>query len=129
MKHNFCFVCSSENQKGLQVQFKLRGKKVEGTFIPGKEHQGYEGVTHGGVLASLLDAAMNRAVIEKGLSGRTGKLVIRFFQPAPIGFPLKVVGETMRMRKRFVLTEAEILSIDGLRLATSKGVFLIERQI
>lgn len=128
MKHNFCFVCGSENEKGLQVEFKPKGEKVEGTFIPGKEHQGYEGFTHGGVLASLLDATMNRAVLEKGLSARTGKLVLRFYQPALIGFPLKVVGETIRVRKRFVLTEAEILSIDGLRLATSKGVFLIERQ-
>jgi uncharacterized protein (TIGR00369 family) len=127
MKHKYCFVCSSENEKGLKVEFERQGRKMEGTFIPGKEHQGYEGVTHGGVLASLLDAAMNRAVLEKGLNARTGKLVIRFFRPAPIGFPVKVVGETVKMRKRFVMTEAEILSIDGLRLATSKGVFLIER--
>jgi hypothetical protein len=45
MKHNFCYVCSRENERGLKVEFKRWGRKVEGIFIPGKEHQGYEGVT------------------------------------------------------------------------------------
>ncbi|KPK76395.1 MAG: hypothetical protein AMJ89_04200, partial [candidate division Zixibacteria bacterium SM23_73] len=64
LNHHHCFVCSEENVKGLQVDFKPRGNKVVGIFTPTEDHQSYDGITHGGVLSSLLDAAMNRAILE-----------------------------------------------------------------
>jgi len=124
MEHHYCFVCSSDNEKGLRVCFKQNNGKIEGTFIPEKGHQSYEGITHGGVLASLLDAAMNRAVLEKGLTGRTGRLEIRFWQSTQIGSPLKVVGKVIKMRKNFALTKGEVFSSDDERIASSKGIFL-----
>jgi uncharacterized protein (TIGR00369 family) len=124
LEHHYCFVCSSDNEKGLKVCFKQNNGRIEGTFTPEKAHQSYKGITHGGVLASLLDAAMNRAVLEEGLTARTGRLEIRFWQSTRIGSPLKVVGEVMKMRKKFALAKGEVFSSDDERIASSRGIFL-----
>jgi uncharacterized protein (TIGR00369 family) len=125
MKHNFCFVCSQNNQKGLKVRFKQNGKKVVGTFIPQKEHQSYDGITHGGILVSLADAAMNRALLKEGFSGKTAKLEIRFFHSAQIGSPLKVVGEVIKIRKKSALAKGGIFSSTGSKIISSKGIFIL----
>ena len=126
LSHHHCFVCSEENTKGLQVDFKLRGDKVVGIFVPTRDHQSYEGITHGGVLSSLLDAAMNRAILEKGYTAQTGKLEIRFLQNAPVGNPLKVIGEVVKARESFVLTKGVIYSSDKSEVAASEGIFFLK---
>ena len=126
LKHNHCFVCSEENLKGLRVDFKLRGNKVVGVFTPTKDYQSYEGITHGGVLSSLLDAAMNRAILEKGYVAQTGKLEIRFLQNAPIGHALTVIGEVVKARESFILTKGVIYSSDNSEVAASEGIFFLK---
>lgn len=126
LTHNHCFVCSEENVKGLRVDFKPKGDKVVGIFIPTEDHQSYEGITHGGILSSLLDAAMNRAILEKGLAAQTGKLEIRFLQNAPIGHALKVIGEVVRARDTFILTKGVIYSPDNSEIAVSDGIFFLK---
>jgi uncharacterized protein (TIGR00369 family) len=126
LSHHHCFVCSEENAKGLQVDFKSRRDKVLGIFIPTRDHQSYEGITHGGVLSSLLDAAMNRAILEKGYTAQTGKLEIRFFQNAPIGNPLTVIGEVVKARESFVLTKGVIYLSDNSEVAASEGIFFLK---
>jgi uncharacterized protein (TIGR00369 family) len=43
--------------------------------------QGYDGVLHGGVIASLLDAAMTHCLFHQGVQAVTGDLHIRFVRP------------------------------------------------
>jgi len=126
LKHNHCFVCSEENIKGLQVDFKPQGNKVVGVFTPTKDHQSYEGITHGGILSSLLDAAMNRAILEKGYIAQTGKLEVRFLQNAPIGRALRVVGEVVKTRETFILTKGVIYYADNSEVAVSEGIFFFK---
>ncbi len=126
LKHHHCFVCSEENVKGLQVDFKLQGDKVVGIFTPTKDHQSYDGITHGGILSSLLDAAMNRAILEKGYVAQTGKLEIRFLQNAPIGRALTVIGEVVKTKDTFILTKGAIYSPDNLEIAVSEGIFFLK---
>ncbi len=126
LSHHHCFVCSEENAKGLQVDFKPRGHKIVGIFVPTRDHQSYEGITHGGVLSSLLDAAMNRAILEKGYTAQTGKMEIRFLQNAPVGDALTVIGEVVKTRNNFVLTKGVIYSPDHLEVAASEGIFFLK---
>jgi uncharacterized protein (TIGR00369 family) len=126
LNHHHCFVCSEENVKGLQVDFKPRGNKVVGIFTPTEDHQSYDGITHGGVLSSLLDAAMNRAILEKGYVAQTGKLEIRFLQNAPVGHALTVIGEVVKTRESFILTKGVIYSPDNSEVAASEGIFFLK---
>src|SRR5207248_10441272 len=56
-----CFVCGDRNPKGLRVRFYIEGDSVSGQFMPCDEHMGFRGITHGGIIAALLDEAMGWA--------------------------------------------------------------------
>src|SRR3989304_4676628 len=85
--NNRCFGCGKENPLGLKITFTLdRGKKaIKGEFTPGPEHQGYQGITHGGIIATLLDEAMGRLLFELGTYAVTAWMGVRFMAPLGTG--------------------------------------------
>ena len=56
--HQECFACSQTNEYGLQLQFESNVGEVTCRTEINKPHQSYNGVVHGGIIATLLDAAM-----------------------------------------------------------------------
>ena len=57
--HPHCLLCSAQNNRGLQVPFRAcEDGSVAATLAILAELQGYRGVAHGGIVTSLLDAAM-----------------------------------------------------------------------
>jgi uncharacterized protein (TIGR00369 family) len=57
-----CFVCGWDNDLGLKLRFRWDGEKAYADYIPRKEHTGFEGVIHGGIVNAVLDEAMFWAV-------------------------------------------------------------------
>ena len=55
---NNCFVCGIDNPIGLKVEFSLLYYVCIGSFTPQMQHAGYDNLTHGGILFSLLDDVM-----------------------------------------------------------------------
>ena len=55
-----CFVCGQRNPYGLQLVFRLENNSIVAEFQPREEHQGFPGVIHGGIVAAVLDEALNR---------------------------------------------------------------------
>ena len=55
---NTCFICGPDNPDGLQVEFRMDGDLCKAEYTPPAKHCGYEGVTHGGIIFSLLDDVM-----------------------------------------------------------------------
>ena len=56
---NNCFVCGIDNPIGLKVEFSLLDDVCIGSFTPQMQHAGYDNLTHGGILFSLLDDAVS----------------------------------------------------------------------
>src|SRR2546421_5116698 len=56
-----CFVCGDRNHAGLAVRFYVEGERVVTRFTPREEHMGFNGITHGGIIAALLDETMGWA--------------------------------------------------------------------
>lgn len=52
--------------------------------------QGYRGILHGGIIASLLDASMTHCLFHHGIQAVTADLQIRFLKPVPCVAPLKL---------------------------------------
>lgn len=81
--HTACVVCGRE---GLDLRFILQPDgSVLGTFDCAAEHQGYEGRLHGGVIATLLDAAMTHCLFSRGIVAFTAKLEVTFRHPIQTG--------------------------------------------
>jgi acyl-coenzyme A thioesterase PaaI-like protein len=59
-------------------------------FEPDKELQGYDGIVHGGVIASLLDAAMTHCLFHRGIQAVTGDLHVRFVRPVDCNASLEI---------------------------------------
>jgi acyl-coenzyme A thioesterase PaaI-like protein len=121
-----CFVCGIQNATGLRVQFRREGERVVADFLPEEAFQGFPGVVHGGILASLLDEALSRTALLYGEWVMTGRLEIRYRQPAAVGQLLRVSAEIEQRRARMVTARGEIaLAADpAVVIAEARGTFL-----
>lgn len=122
-----CFVCGLENPVGLRLAFYSTGPGEVACEYSAPEHfQGYPGVVHGGIVASMLDETVGRAAME-GDSNRfmmTAKLEIRYRQPVPTGTPLRVVGRLVSRRGRVAHATGQIVLPDGMVAAEAQAMLV-----
>ena len=128
MNHSHCYVCDLNNPAGLRVAFRLEDGKAVGRFIPQPEHQSFEGITHGGVLSALLDAAMNRILLFHSIQAKTAKLQIYFTKEAKIGESLTIIGEVVRVKKLYALTRGEVRDSRNNIIARGEAIFIVQRE-
>ncbi|HYM50072.1 MAG TPA: PaaI family thioesterase [Candidatus Limnocylindrales bacterium] len=119
-----CYACGSRNPQGLQLRFRRSGDRILAEFTPGEQYQGFPGVLHGGVVATLLDETLSRTGALRGEWLMTGKLDIRYRRPAPIGSPLRVWGEIVLGRTGAVMAQGALELEDGTVVADARGTFV-----
>lgn len=82
---------------------------------------------HGGVLFSLLDSAMGRAVLSALPAGKgcaTLEMKINFFRPVQKG-RITATGRLQNLTRNTAYTEGEIVAADGKVLARASATFFI----
>jgi uncharacterized protein (TIGR00369 family) len=113
---DYCFVCGRKNPKGLYMRFYDNGRdEVHANHTIPDEYQGYPGMVHGGVLASILDEVVCRvAMIEDHHHFMMSvKLEVKYRHPVPTETPLQVVGRIVRLRGRLGKAVGEVRLPDG----------------
>jgi uncharacterized protein (TIGR00369 family) len=105
-----CYVCGKKNPVGLSVDFTIKAetRSILGRFTPSQDHQGYEGIVHGGILSSLLDEAMAKLAYSLGIPAVTAEITVTFKTPAAPGDELSVFGRITEETHRLILAEAKI---------------------
>ncbi|MDH4163530.1 MAG: PaaI family thioesterase [Nitrospirota bacterium] len=105
-----CFVCGNDNPLGLKVRFELNkaGRTASGIFQARKEHEGFENVIHGGVIAAVLDEAMVKLARHCGIPAVSAEITVKFKAPAAPGDELSVTARILSETKRLIETEATI---------------------
>ena len=121
--HTTCFACGRENEYGLHLIFKdgPNGCSCDVAIPP--HFQSYEGVVHGGIVATMLDAAMIHSL--RGQCGDapvTCRLEVRYLRAVPPGEKITVNACRKRKRGRIVLADAELLC-SGVCYARARGAF------
>ncbi len=111
--NGMCFVCGKENPIGLKLDFHFEGEDYITQFEVKSEHQGWSGMAHGGLVATVLDEVMTRILWEKGFNTVTGRLEVRYRKPVPIGETLTVRARIVKHRAPLVETEAAASLSDG----------------
>ncbi len=109
---NGCFVCGPANPIGLGVTFRMHGDLCLGEFTPQAQHMGYDNVTHGGILFSLLDDVMANWLWLQQIPCFTGKAEVRYRMPLPIGTPVRLEGECLKRKGRLAQMQGRILRQD-----------------
>src|SRR5512139_2354752 len=124
---NRCFVCGSGNPIGLGVRFRLDGDVCRAEFTPDERHMGYEGVTHGGILFSLLDDVMANWLWLQGERCFTARADIRYRAPLPVGTALRLESRLVRRKGRLAVVEGRLLrQDDGEVVAEATGSFMTD---
>lgn len=125
-EHN-CFGCGSLNLHGLQLQLHHdpESNGVWTLFTPDKRFEGYGGMVHGGIIATVLDEVMAWSLYRIGAWAVTAQMETRFRQPVAINEPTRAFGRIDRDRGRLFNLTGEIrrLSDDEL-LAEASAVFM-----
>jgi uncharacterized protein (TIGR00369 family) len=116
-----CFACGAANPIGLKLKFEFEDDRYVARFIPASHFQGYDGITHGGIVSTLLDEAMAKLVWAKGINAVTGELCVRFRKPAPTGEELAVSGWIVSEAHRIIDCRAELRNLRGELLANATG--------
>ena len=119
---DMCFACGEKNPIGLKLQFRFEGDDYVTNFQVRPEYQGWAGLAHGGLLATVLDEVMARVLWEKRINAITGKLEVRYHKSVSVGDTLDIRGRITRHSSRGVETAAEARTADGSIVAQAKAV-------
>lgn len=110
---NHCFVCGPTNPVGLHLEFRLEKDVCRSEFTPGKDHCGYDNVTHGGIIFSALDDVMANWLFLKGMRAYTAKCDIRYKDALPIGTRVYLEGKCIRQRGRLTVMQGTMTRADN----------------
>jgi uncharacterized protein (TIGR00369 family) len=122
-----CVVCGRDNTLGLKLS--LFVNPVTGVvrvhYTPRAPHIGFEGVVHGGVLATVIDEAMVWAATWAGKRFcLCGEMTVRYRAPAAVGRGLVVEARVESARPRLIQAVAEIRDAAGEVVASASGKYV-----
>jgi acyl-coenzyme A thioesterase PaaI-like protein len=103
--------------------------RAEGRVTLGKPHEGPPGLVHGGVVATLLDHVLARAVRAAGRGGLTATLTVTYRRPVPLGVALLATAELEGTDGRRTTVRGRLAAEDdpGTTLAEAEGLFVALR--
>jgi len=123
--HQHCFACTATLQGGLGLEFELQDEhhlwaeiEVDARF------QGYDGCVHGGIIATILDAAMTNLLLKQDIPAMTAKLDIRFKTPMRPRQPARVQAELVQSRSPLFELRATITQSEHL-IASAHARFML----
>jgi acyl-coenzyme A thioesterase PaaI-like protein len=121
-----CFVCGEANPLGLNLRFETDGRRVRAKFFPLPEHNGFKGVVHGGLIATVLDEIMFWAcAVQTRRLSFCAELNVRFLSPMPPDGEFVVTGEMVADRKgRVYEAKAAVQDAGEVTFATATGKYL-----
>ena len=126
--YQLCFVCGLRNPYGLQLVFRLENKTIVADFQPREEHQGFPGIVHGGIVAAVLDEALNRTSLlgKNPAWTMTGRLEVRYRRAVPYGQLLRVRASLGSERGRMLQASGVVTfaNDESIVLAEAEGTFM-----
>jgi uncharacterized protein (TIGR00369 family) len=122
--HN-CFACGSLNTHGLHLELHAADDRCWVELVLPERFEGWEGIAHGGIVATILDEVMAWALVDHDIWGVTARMQVEFRRPVPIGRPIRAEGRVTAARRRVVEAEGVILDpADGGALARATATFV-----
>jgi len=122
---NRCFVCGEDNERGLRLRYEIgEDGASRATWRPEAAFEGYSGIVHGGLVSTVLDEAMSKAVAAAGGDALTAELRVRYRHHVPSDGTFEIRGWVVERNKRLWKTEASLSSADGTEHAHAWASFL-----
>jgi uncharacterized protein (TIGR00369 family) len=127
--HPGCVACSTGRPHGLGLEFHDVGDgRVRANFACPGSLEGYPGLLHGGIIATLLDAAMTNCLFALGHRAVTAELSIKYRAPVQLGRTAVVEAQATRDLFPLFIMEATI-SQAGESKATATAKFIVTKAL
>ncbi|MCP4685082.1 MAG: PaaI family thioesterase [bacterium] len=124
VKYSRCFVCGDENSHGLKAKFLFDGKQATTCITADDAYEGYHGIYHGGIIATLLDEVMIKAILAGDIYAVTAEMTVRYHRPVAVGDKLNFAGRVTRCKGKIYFTEGEVTGDDGAKYASATGKYI-----
>jgi len=125
--HANCFACGSNNGGGLRLSFQEKEDgSVVGYFTADPKFEGYSGMVHGGIIATLLDSAMTHCLLKKGIFALTGRLSIRYSSPIRVGTVVKLEARVMKRLHKLFFLQAKAF-VEEKKAACAEASYMLRR--
>ncbi|GGB06063.1 PaaI family thioesterase [Agarivorans gilvus] len=124
--HKSCMVCGDPrfNPQSLGLSFHaLNQHQLSAELALGEQYQGYQGMLHGGMISTLLDAAMVHQLFRMGIQAYTAELKVRFVRPIALGSMMSLSAELLSER-RGVYCLAGKIEVAGELAAKAQAKFI-----
>ena len=124
-----CFVCGVDNEYGLHLEFYQNdsGDVVVDYIVP-DHFQGYPGIVHGGIVATLVDEVLGRVHMGPDPQNPrfmfTAKISVQYRKNVPTGVPIKIVGRSLKDRGRMATSVAEVFGPNGDLLVEAEALLV-----
>ena len=124
-----CFVCGLENEYGLKLEFyETQSGDISVDYVVPEHYQGYPGIVHGGVVASLVDEVLGRVHMGPDPANPrfmfTAKITVQYRRNVPTGKPIKIIGRAIKSRRSSATSKAEIYGPDDELLVEAEAILL-----
>ena len=129
LNEGYCFGCGANNPMGLKLKFTKDGETLRTEFKPDKMHQGWPGLLHGGILATLLDEIMSNVAYATGKTCLTAEMALRQRKPININETLVITAWITRRRSKIIETAAKVCLRDGTVVAESTAKQFIAENV
>jgi uncharacterized protein (TIGR00369 family) len=124
---NRCFVCGTGNPIGLGVVFEVEGETCRARFTPDSRHVGYDGVTHGGIIFSLLDDVMANWLWLRGEQCFTARADVRYRAQLPIGTTVRLESSLVKRKGRLAQLLGRVIDAQTDEvIAEANGTFMVQ---
>jgi len=121
--HRNCFACGSNGGMGLGLTFyKDEDGAVSGNFFADPKYEGYSGIIHGGIIATLLDSAMTQCLLMKDIPALTGRLSIKYSTPIRTGTVVKLEARIVGLFHEMFILEGKAF-VGGKRVASAEAKY------
>ncbi len=127
LKYSGCFVCGEKNSCGLKARFFYDDDRAVTEVFADEIYEGYRGVFHGGILSTLLDEVMIKAILAKDIYTVTAEFTVKFVKPVRTGDKIRLVGKILNRRGRLFFTEGQAFNENGELYAEASGKYLEAR--
>ncbi len=126
--NEYCFCCGADNDRGLHLVFDYpeEGRAETSLLIP-EWFSGWKGITHGGLLSTLLDEAMAHACMHAVEGAVTAEMTVRFKKPLPTAGKALIRGRLVETRGRVMSTQGQILDEAGTIYAEETAKFMVTK--
>ncbi len=140
MPGDVCFGCGGNNAAGLKIHSYWEGDEGVCHWRPEKHHEGWDGITCGGIIATLIDChcmatAMATAIRNEGrplisepyYRFATGMLNIKYLAPTPNDQQLELRAQVTEIKNKKYTLECSLYANELKTAEATVVAFLVHR--